>query len=136
MLDVTPANCCDELDVVDAARLKPVKFHTSKETSFCWTLNGSSRRSAFWWTRSLALRDDMLVRLTSTFWNCCVWRKLFCHRCIFLHGCIFCTDLVGSVWKSWMMSLIVISYIVTNGGAGLVFQPDLELRVSSSPLLI
>ena len=64
MLDVTPANCCDELDVVDAARLKPVKFHTSKETSFCWTLNGSSRRSVFWWTRSLALRDDMLVRLT------------------------------------------------------------------------
>ena len=66
MLDVTPANCCDELDVVDAARLKPVKFHTSKETSFCWTLNGSSRRSVFWWTRSLALRDDMLVRLTIT----------------------------------------------------------------------
>ena len=43
MLDVTPADFGDELDVVDAVCRKPVKFHTSKKT-----LNGSSRRSAFW----------------------------------------------------------------------------------------
>ena len=30
----------------------------------------------------------------------------------------------GPSWKSWMMSLIVISYIVTNGAAGLVLKQD------------
>ena len=30
----------------------------------------------------------------------------------------------GPSWKSWMMSLIVISYIVTNGAGGLVLKQD------------
>ena len=70
----------------------------------------------------------------STFWTWCLrLKKLLCHWCIFLHGCIFYMSWTKSQRGRIEMSLIVISYIVTNGTTGLVFKPNWKLRASSSP---
>ena len=56
----------------------------------------------------------------------------------FATGVYFYTGVYSArTWRGRIeMSLIVISYILTNETAGLVFKPDWKLRVSSSPLLI
>ena len=80
---------------------------------------------------------------TSAMSQCCFWLNLLDFMFAFGGNCsatgvYFYTGIYSArTWRGRIeMSLIVISYIVTNETAGLVFKPDWKLRVSSSPLLI
>ena len=77
---------------------------------------------------------------TSAMSQCCFWLNLLDFMFAFGGNCsatgvYFYTGIYSArTWRGRIeMSLIVISYIVTNETAGLVFKPDWKLRVSSSP---